>query len=76
MNPNLFSKGLKYNYAHVVLPRLVWANPRSYYERLSSPQCDLLMRTLWQDVGKAIGVTESPEGLSVSRSALRDDVTG
>ena len=22
MNPNLFSKGLKYNYAHVVLPRL------------------------------------------------------
>ncbi|MBN1139387.1 MAG: hypothetical protein JXM73_22610 [Anaerolineae bacterium] len=74
MFPRMFSKGLKYNYAHIFLPMLVFAKPDWWYQHLSGPHGELLLRKTWIELGGSVRMSEPPEGLSVSHSVLRDDI--
>ena len=73
MFPTESSKGLRYNYAHVALPILVLMNPKKFYNDVSGSKGEEYLSNMWRGLAGRMGVKQSPQGLGLSRKALRDD---
>jgi len=69
----MWSKGLRYSFAHVMLPILAFADPDVFYPIISGSNIEEYLRKIWCDLALVLGPGESPEGLGVFWTVLRHD---
>lgn len=63
-----------YNFSHAALPILALGNPKKFYADISGSSGKQYLLTMWKGLERRMGVKQSYEGLSISKSELRSDV--
>lgn len=62
-----------YNYAHIALRILALGNPRKFYKDVSSRTGTHYLLSIWQGLGRKMGVSHPPDELALSKIAIRRD---